>query len=58
MRKWISGYIDNTRRLWKTTKYCRREKEYIKESLMIYLCYNLGLSSNYNLGKDLRKNEK
>jgi len=28
---------DDVRRLWKTTEYCRRVKEYGKASLMTYL---------------------
>jgi len=34
--KWISRCVDNTRRLWKTTEFCKRARECIKESLMIY----------------------
>jgi len=34
--KQINGYVDDTRRLWKTTDYCRRARKYVKESLIIY----------------------
>jgi len=31
--KWISGCVDNTRRLQKTTEYCGRVREYVKGGL-------------------------
>jgi len=34
--KWISGCVNNTRRLQKTTEYYGRAKKYVKGSLMIY----------------------
>ena len=34
--KWICGYVNNTRRLQKTTEYYGRVKEYVKGSLMTY----------------------
>ena len=37
IRKWVSRYVDNTRRLWKITEWCRKAREYIKVSLIIYL---------------------
>ena len=36
MRKWIYRCADNTRRLWKTTEYCRRTRKYRKVKLIIY----------------------
>ena len=36
MGKWISRCADDTRRLQKTTEYCRRARECIKGSLIIY----------------------
>ena len=32
----INKYVDNTRKLQKTTECCKKVKEYIKESLMTY----------------------
>ena len=36
MEKQISRYVDNTKRLQKTTECCERERECIKESYMTY----------------------
>jgi len=36
MGKQISGCADDTRRLWKTTECCKRARNCIKESLIIY----------------------
>ena len=36
MGKQINRCVDNTRRLWKIIEYCRRAREYIKESLITY----------------------
>ena len=36
MKKQVSGCVDNTRRLWKITKCCKRARECIKVSLITY----------------------
>jgi len=40
MGKQISRCVNNTSRLWKTTEYCGREREYQKDELKV-LVYSL-----------------